>query len=76
MGWRFECLCVAGFGEFGDFGVFGEWSDGSVSEWWRLVVAVHLGFVSVDVVSCLGSFVVVVVRREVLQRLDPCALLR
>ena len=76
MGWKIECLRVVGldeFGEFGEFGVFGEWAGGSVSEWWRLVVAVQLDFVSVDVVSCLVSFVAVVVRREALQHLDPCA---
>ena len=50
MGWRFECLCAAEFDEPGEFGEFGEWADGSVSEWWRLVVAAYLDFVPVSVV--------------------------
>ena len=77
MEWKIECLRVVdfdnGFGELGEFGMFGEWADRPVSGWWRLEVAVRLDFVSVDVVSCLVWFVVVVVLREALQHLDPCA---
>ena len=72
MGWRFECPCAA---EFDEFGEFGEWADGSVSEWWRLVVAAYLDSAPVGVVSCLESFVVLVVRREVPQHRGPCVML-